>query len=464
MENRWRHWIAKCLTTGRSTTYITTELEGRGYSLEEIEFEIAAAKDHPYIKGAVEVYKRDVKGSPTRRTRSDRRDSTADGSTVWIKLDDVALVNPPDAQERTDTTWDLRSIAESLEPSAYSLTNYGLTVTQLDWTDYLPYLKWEPDAETYLNIEASMLIPDSVRLDHYTAGLLDGTPNELSPGHKQTYYSRRRAQAFIDDPDNKGEWTHQHFERLLAMSKKCRSDLKNFHINPYDLSWSVPRPTFTKSRKISEPKKSILFPLQSTGEHINYAWGLNAKATFENTKDQAVWRGANSGPFFQADTDRPNRRQLVELHANSSDHNIGLAYINYEPEKVTEAQTKAWKKGRMGRDEQLLYRYQLVMEGNDAATNLPWVFLSNSVPMMAAPWVETWKMESFTKAGVHYVKLADDFSDLDEKVQWCRDHPDKAREIAMASKLFALQFFDRKRETRLAIAVLERYMDLCKVV
>ena len=63
MENRWRHWIAKCLTKGHSEVYISEYLQNKGLSAQEISTEIRTAKSHPYVLGASEVYRRDVASS-----------------------------------------------------------------------------------------------------------------------------------------------------------------------------------------------------------------------------------------------------------------------------------------------------------------------------------------------------------------------------------------------------------------
>ncbi|MDB2379823.1 cupin-like domain-containing protein [Luminiphilus sp.] len=65
MEDKWRHWIAKCLTKGHSDAYIEQYLLTKGLPKEEVITELASAKSHPYIKGASEVYQRDVGGAPS---------------------------------------------------------------------------------------------------------------------------------------------------------------------------------------------------------------------------------------------------------------------------------------------------------------------------------------------------------------------------------------------------------------
>ena len=73
MDNKWRHWIAKCLTTGRSDDYILTHLESKSLARPEIERELRTAKQHPYIKGAMEVYSRDARPSAQRANSDDEQ-------------------------------------------------------------------------------------------------------------------------------------------------------------------------------------------------------------------------------------------------------------------------------------------------------------------------------------------------------------------------------------------------------
>lgn len=58
MEDRWRHWIAKCVIGGNPRDYMLRVLSEKGYSENEIVNEIEAAEQHPYIDGAREVMNR----------------------------------------------------------------------------------------------------------------------------------------------------------------------------------------------------------------------------------------------------------------------------------------------------------------------------------------------------------------------------------------------------------------------
>ena len=58
MENRWRHWIAKCVIAGNSHDYIIRFLLEKDYAEADIISEISAAECHPYINGARDLLNR----------------------------------------------------------------------------------------------------------------------------------------------------------------------------------------------------------------------------------------------------------------------------------------------------------------------------------------------------------------------------------------------------------------------
>ena len=58
MENRWRHWIAKCVIAGNPHDYIIRFLLEKDCAEADIITEISAAESHPYINGARELLNR----------------------------------------------------------------------------------------------------------------------------------------------------------------------------------------------------------------------------------------------------------------------------------------------------------------------------------------------------------------------------------------------------------------------
>ena len=51
------------------------------------------------------------------------------------------------------------------------------------------------------------------------------------------------------------------------------------------------------------------------------------------------------------------------------------------------------EKAKISKKELLKHKYLLSMEGNDIASGLKWMLLSNSVVFMAKPEHESWAME-----------------------------------------------------------------------
>ena len=67
------------------------------------------------------------------------------------------------------------------------------------------------------------------------------------------------------------------------------------------------------------------------------------------------------------------------------------------------------------------------MEGNDVASNLKWVMSSNSIAVMPKPKYETWFMEGLLIPDQHYILIKDDYSDLETRLKFFLDHPQKAK-------------------------------------
>jgi hypothetical protein len=60
LEDKWRHWIAKCLLMEHTEESIIAGLVDKGYSKATVAEEIKLAKSNPYFKGASEIYERET--------------------------------------------------------------------------------------------------------------------------------------------------------------------------------------------------------------------------------------------------------------------------------------------------------------------------------------------------------------------------------------------------------------------
>jgi len=103
------------------------------------------------------------------------------------------------------------------------------------------------------------------------------------------------------------------------------------------------------------------------------------------------------------------------------------------------------------------YKFILCLEGNDVATNLKWVMSSNSLAVMPRPKYETWFMEGTLRPDVHYLCIKDDYSDLEERLNFYIQHPEQARKITAAAHAYVEQFKDEEREDVISYLTLEKY-------
>ena len=203
------------------------------------------------------------------------------------------------------------------------------------------------------------------------------------------------------------------------------------------------RPSFLKSRPIDgDNSASILLKLNAI-RHYNF---INDSKSFTEKKDAVVWRGTGF---------RPNRRLLLSTHFNNPKCNIGRVDIKDDSEEQL-----GYVLPSMSIEEQLDYKFILSLEGMDVATNLKWIMSSNSLCFTPKLRYETWFMEGKLQAGVHFVEVKDDFSDLIEKMDYYTKHEDEALEIIKQANQWVEQFKDLKREKLISLLVAQKYFDL----
>ena len=79
---------------------------------------------------------------------------------------------------------------------------------------------------------------------------------------------------------------------------------------------------------------------------------------------------------------------------------------------------------------------------------------------MRRPRFETWYMEGRLVPDVHYVLLKDDFSDLEEKIQFYNENQALAQEIIKNAQTYTEQFKDIEREHKINLLVAKKYFEL----
>ncbi len=200
-------------------------------------------------------------------------------------------------------------------------------------------------------------------------------------------------------------------------------------------------PAIVKSRPIDGLNQNSVILKLNILRHYNFLHDTNV---FEKKKDKMVWRG-------KIRKTQPQRVVFFKKHFHNPLCDLGDLKGQYE---------KEWVRNKMTFEEQLQFKFILSIEGNDVATNLKWVMSSNSIAVMPKPKFETWFMEGKLIPDIHYICIKDDFSDLDEKLEFYSKNTDKAKEIIKNAHNYVEQFKYEKREDLISILVLKKYFDL----
>lgn len=236
------------------------------------------------------------------------------------------------------------------------------------------------------------------------------------------------------------------------------------HFEFGDVNYICPKPSITKSRPIkayyeSCPEKILnnlaykqvgggqknnLAPFKYSTllnlEKVRHFTFINDPYTFENKQDKLFYRGG----IYQS-----HRTAFFEKYFNHR-----LCDLGHTGSKTIH---KEWQKAKIGIAKHLPYKFLLSLEGNDVASNLKWVMSSNSLAVMPDPKFETWFMEGRLLPNIHYMQIRDDYTDVEEKLDFFIKHPNDAKEIIHNAHNYIKQFFDNKREAIISLLVLEKY-------
>lgn len=208
---------------------------------------------------------------------------------------------------------------------------------------------------------------------------------------------------------------------------------------------------------------SVLLRTYNFDRHWGNYYNKPEDIPFEKKNNVVFWRGTSTGSskHFSAKNWDPrpvNRFTLVENWFNkTNDIDVGFSFIHRDWLKP---KYQKYVKGNCDVNHFLKFKYILSIEGNDKDSGLNWKLNSNSLVFMAKPRVTTWLMETTLIPNKHYILLNDDFSDLQEKLEWCNNNQDKCIEIIKNANEFMKQFSDKKMEENLEIEVLNTYFRL----
>ena len=85
---------------------------------------------------------------------------------------------------------------------------------------------------------------------------------------------------------------------------------------------------------------------------------------------------------------------------------------------------------------------------------------SNSVAVMPKPKYESWFMEGKLIPDYHYIQIKDDYSDVEEKINYYIKNTDKLKIISKNANEYTSQFKDKESEKIISILVMEKFFSL----
>jgi len=270
---------------------------------------------------------------------------------------------------------------------------------------------------------------------------------------------------FINLYDKKGDNNYSNDLLKIIQKSNLKKD-KEIKYCPRDrVELFFDAPTLVKSRLISnEYHYSILMKLNISRHFRDIQEVKKYDIPFYKKKNELIWRGTTTGyGFGNFIPERPTSREtLIKKYCNPESLekkiDIGLSSL-VQNGKKNERLYKDFLRSRKTIKEQLEYKYILSVEGNDVATNLKWILYSNSVLFMPKPCIESWIMESHLEPFIHYIPVTDNFSDIEEKMNWCNQNQKECLKIIQNSKDYIKLFLNEKNENKIMKEVLKKYIE-----
>jgi len=231
-------------------------------------------------------------------------------------------------------------------------------------------------------------------------------------------------------------------------------------------------PILVRPAPVPDPEGNHVMTMQDRDRYDHIAEEIDRfDIPWSEKSDRLVWRGEARNPMLCTGSPQwPNRSRMlfVQKYVHPRDARIDVGFVPKENRKengrgVGLGVDNSWSKGRLTYAKQLSYKYIMVVDGNDVASNTEWVMASNSLPFMQRVIAQTWSLHSWLKPWTHFIPVEDDFSDVSAKLDWAVSHPDHVMEIISAGKQFMQEFRDKKREARINAAVLAAYFNRLRI-
>lgn len=242
--------------------------------------------------------------------------------------------------------------------------------------------------------------------------------------------------------------------KLINLLNETNNQKKKFRFQAGDIFFKNDLLTLVKNR-CENSNCSVILRCLNFDRHWSKYYARPKDISWKDKQNKVIWRGSSTG--YNGTKKKGNRFTLVEKWGKSKEKDIDIGFSN-----ICQGQKKykSYKKNEVSVEEMLKYKYILSVEGNDKDSGLNWKLNSNSLVLMSKPRVTSWLMETKLIANYHYVLLKDDFSDLKEKLDWCKNNQTECKKIVTNANKFMSQFIDNKIEQNLEKDVINTYFKL----
>jgi hypothetical protein len=240
---------------------------------------------------------------------------------------------------------------------------------------------------------------------------------------------------------------------LLTMAmQSLKGQLKNsFSIPIWTSDFVSPAPA---SRHFAYCKSAEQSTTTAIPDHLFWAWPEVGIPDYEQMVDHilsASQKPADDPRLFWVGNlaTHPTRHTLISMAA--ADARINAVGMTWAAGSASKSFTASDASQYVSLPDHCRYRYLIDLQGNGYSGRLKLLLFSGRpVFIQARRWQEYFFSD--LQPFVHFIPVAEDLSDLGERLTWADSHPDEAEAIARHAQGFALNHLRRQH----AVAELER--------
>lgn len=290
-----------------------------------------------------------------------------------------------------------------------------------------------PTIEERINYYIGNLVKKHTKIDKYILKNLTDLLKEEKNARKHT-------------------WLNYYYSLYKKISKIDKTARFNYQMQDIMNFTDTQFYKFVKNRP-SRSYDGVLLRCLDFKRHWEHYYNRPDDIDFEQKKNAVIWRGVTSGTPRR----KANRFDLVKRwFKKNPDIDVGFNEITLN----RNLNLDKYVVGSMDISSMLKYKYVISIEGNDKDSGIQWKLNSNSVVLMPRPTISSWLMETLLVPNYHYVLLKDDYTDLEEKLDWCNKNQTACLEIVKNANFFMKQFENDIIESYIEDQVITKYLNI----